>query len=197
MNKKSVNIILAGVGGQGTILASEILSQVGLAAGYDVKKSEVHGMAQRGGGVESQVRWGEKVYSPLIEVGTADYLLGFELLETMRWLKQLSPMGKIIANKYKILPPTVNMETSTYPADEVITEAFKHHAKSVFWLEATQKAKVMGTPALAGVIMLGSLATELDVSKEVWIKAIEEMVPKSFIDLNVKSFQLGMDLANR
>ena len=115
------DFLLAGVGGQGTILASDILVEVGLAAGYDVKKSEVHGMAQRGGSVESQVRWGDKVYSPTIERGTADFLLGFEMLEVARWVDFMKPGADVIVNRYRIAPPSVNSGQATYPEEADIT----------------------------------------------------------------------------
>ncbi len=194
MSLEKRDFLLAGVGGQGTILASDILVEVGLSSGYDVKKSEVHGMAQRGGSVESQVRWGEKVYSPTIERGEADFLLGFEMLEVARWAGFLKPGGEVIANRYRIAPPSVNTGQATYPEESQITDLLKSRAGKITWIDATSEASALGNSALAGVILLGCLAAELPMDAGVWIEVIERLVPPRFVDLNRQAFTVGLEL---
>lgn len=188
-----IDFIIAGVGGQGTILASDILVEVGYIAGYDVKKSEVHGMSQRGGGVESQVRWGEKVYSPLIEKGKADYVLGFEMLEAARWTEYLNPSSVVYVNKHKMFPPTVTTGQAQYPAEAAIEQELSSRAGRYEWLDAMGMAMKLGNPALAGVIMLGRLSADLDVDPELWLEVIAELVPAKFVELNKKAFMAGRE----
>ena len=188
------DFLLAGVGGQGTILASDILVEVGLAAGYDVKKSEVHGMAQRGGSVESQVRWGEKVYSPTIERGTADFLLGFEMLEVARWVDFMKPGADVIVNRYRIAPPSVNSGQAKYPEEADITRMLETRAGRVVWVDATTEAAALGNAALAGVILLGLLAAQLEMEPQMWLTVIERLVPTRFVQLNLDAFRLGFGM---
>ena len=188
------DFLLAGVGGQGTILASDILVEVGLAAGYDVKKSEVHGMAQRGGSVESQVRWGEKVYSPTIERGTADFLIAFEMLEAGRWVDFMKPGADVIVNRYRIAPPSVNSGEARYPEEADITSLLETRAGRVMWVNATTEASALGNAALAGVILLGLLAAELKMEPAVWLTVIERLVPPRFVQLNLDAFRLGFGM---
>ncbi|MEW6424144.1 MAG: indolepyruvate oxidoreductase subunit beta [Bacillota bacterium] len=189
--KKKIDFFLAGVGGQGTILTSDILSEVGLNCGYDVKKAEVHGMAQRGGVVESHVRWGEKVYSPLIEEGEADFLLGFEMLEAARWPHFLKAGSIALVNRYRIMPPVVNLGQAKYPEETEIETILSETGARVVWVEGAVKAREVGNLALAGVVLLGALSRYLDEPEEVWINVIEEMVPPKFKELNVKAFFAG------
>lgn len=191
-----VDFIIAGVGGQGTILASDILVEVGYQSGYDVKKSEVHGMSQRGGGVESQVRWGKKVYSPMIEKGKADYLLGFEMLEAARWTEYLNPNSVVYVNNHKMFPPTVTTGQAEYPAETAIKHELASRAARFQWVDAIGLAKGLGNPALAGVIMLGRLSADLDVEPAVWLEVIANLVPAKFVELNKKAFMTGRELAN-
>lgn len=191
---QNYNFILAGVGGQGTILASDILVEVGLLAGYDVKKSEVHGMSQRGGGVESHVRWGQKVYSPLVEQGTVDYLLGFEMLEGARWATYLNSQSKVYINTHKIYPPSVNSGQAAYPNERNIEEILASRAGTFEWVDAMAKAKELGNPALAGVVMLGRLSRELDVVQKTWLEVIAELVPVKFTELNKMAFLAGLEI---
>jgi len=197
MSDWKLDFILAGVGGQGTILSSDILVQVGLEAGYDVKKSEVHGMSQRGGGVESHVRWGSKIYSPLAEKGSVDYLLGFEMIETVRWNEYLAPGGTVLFNRHKISPPAVNLGQMEYPSEEKMQTILEQRAKKLYLIEATAKAKELGNPALAGVIMLGTLSVQLEVDHEIWLKVISELVPERFVELNKEAFQVGRDIGEK
>jgi len=191
---QSYNFILAGVGGQGTILTSDILVEVGLKAGYDVKKSEVHGMSQRGGGVESHVRWGQKVYSPVVEQGKVDYLLGFEMLEGARWATYLNSQAKVYINDHKIYPPSVNIGQATYPEEKNIEQLLAGRSAIFEWVGAMAKAKELGNQALAGVVMLGRLARELDVAVEIWLEVITELVPARFTELNKEAFIAGREV---
>jgi len=191
---EKIDFILAGVGGQGTILASDILTEVGYRSGYDVKKSEVHGMSQRGGSVESQVRWGRKVYSPLVEKGRADFLVGFEMLEAARWPAYLAPGGVALVNRYRIFPPAVNAGQMKYPEEDEINRLLAARARLVWWCDATGLAAELGNPAVAGVILLGALANCLPVAEEVWQAVVEELVPRRHVDLNQRAFATGRAL---
>jgi indolepyruvate ferredoxin oxidoreductase beta subunit len=191
MTKAKVDFVLAGVGGQGTILASDILVDVGLEAGYDVKKSEVHGMAQRGGGVESQVRWGEKVFSATVEKGDVEYLIGFEMLEAARWIEYLKPGGEALVNRYRIPPPPVNMGVARYPDEIEIQRLMLTRAGRLEWVDATAIAQELGNAALTGVVLLGRLSADLGVDDDVWLAVIERLVPERFVDLNREAFRRG------
>lgn len=188
---KKIDFLNTGVGGQGTILASNILANVGLEMGYDVKTAEVHGMAQRGGSVESHVRWGEKVYSPLVELGKADFLIGFEMLETGRWPMYLNKETTVISNSYRIPPPAVNLGKAVYPSQQEIEAILTKKGSKVFWLNATEIGKGLGNPAVLGVVMLGALSNFVGGAEEVWLKVIKDLVPAKFLELNQKAFMEG------
>ncbi|KUO78579.1 MAG: hypothetical protein APF81_08715 [Desulfosporosinus sp. BRH_c37] len=190
---QNYDFIIAGVGGQGTILVSDIMVEVGLKVGYDVKKSEVHGMSQRGGGVESHVRWGKKVYSPVVEKGKVDYLIGLEMLEAARWATYLKPESKVYVNQQKIFPPTVNTGEARYPEETEIEEQLSKRASSFEWIDAHERAKELGNQALAGVIMLGRLAKNFEIASEIWLEVIAELVPAKFTELNKQAFLVGRD----
>lgn len=188
---KKIDFLNTGVGGQGTILASNILANVGLEMGYDVKTAEVHGMAQRGGSVESHVRWGEKVYSPLVELGKADFLIGFEMLETGRWPMYLNKETTVISNSYRIPPPAVNLGKAVYPKQQEIEAILTKRGARVCWLNATEIGKSLGNPAVLGVVMLGALSNFVGGAEEVWLKVIKDLVPAKFLELNQKAFMEG------
>ena len=193
--RKKLDFLFAGVGGQGTILASNIVSEVGMRCGYDVKKSEVHGMSQRGGAVESHVRWAEKVYSPLIEEGNADFLLAFEMLEAARWPHFLAPGSVALVNIHQVMPPSVNLGQEKYPEEKEIESILTGAGDRVIWLEGAAKAVELGNPTLAGVVLLGVLSTRLDEPAETWLRAVEDLVPAKFKELNVKAFWAGREMA--
>lgn len=193
-SNKKCDILLAGVGGQGTILGSDILAEVGLQCGYDVKKAEVHGMSQRGGAVESHVRWGEKVFSPQVEAGKADYLLGFEMLETARWPHFLAPGSTVIINRHRISPPSVNLGNASYPGEDEI-EKILSGAGKIFWVDATAIATGLGNPTAAGVVMLGFFSGLRSESEEVWLSVISKLVPQKFVELNLQAFSEGRKLS--
>ncbi len=190
---KNLNIIICGVGGQGIILASEILALVAMEAEFDVKKSEVHGMSQRGGSVVSHIRIGGKVYSPLIEKGRCDFLLSFEKAETLRWvhyLKKDNPV--IIVNNLEIVPPFVSLGLDEYP--ESIEENLRKITKKVYFVSAIEITQRIGEPKSANILMLGLLSRFLPFKQKIWEKVIKENVPTHIIDLNIKAFKEGRAL---
>ena len=185
------NVLLAGVGGQGILLASEIMSEALMLAGHDVKKAEVHGMAQRGGSVVSHVRYGKQVLSPTIADGTADVLFGFELLETCRYLPLLKKGGQVIVNNVRIAPPSVALGQQEYPED--IPGLIRSRVDDVHVVNGMELAEQAGDMRTVNVVLIGALSLYLDLDKELWIKAIKAMVPERFLDLNLRAFELGRD----
>lgn len=191
---KKQDFLFVGVGGQGIILASDIVAMVGLRVGYDVKKSEIHGMAQRGGSVESYVRWGDRVYSPLAERGTVDYLIAFELLEAARWVDRLAPGGVAILNNQKMPPLAVASGAMAYPSEETIVAAYRSRTDKIRLVEALTAAQKLGNPAVLNIVLLGVLSKELDVAQEIWQEVIEERVPKRALEINRQAFLAGRAL---
>ena len=191
MNEHVHNILLVGVGGQGIIRASDILSLVLMNAGYDVKKSEVHGMAQRGGCVSSHVRFGKKVYSPLTKKGGIDILLSFEKMEALRYLEYLKPDGKVIINNHEVLPPSVNLGEEDYPGDaiKIVESCFK----DVKVINASEMARNAGNARMANTIVLGLLSTYLDVAPAIWEAVLRESFPEKILTGNLAAFKLGSD----
>jgi indolepyruvate ferredoxin oxidoreductase beta subunit len=185
---------MAGVGGQGVILASEIVSEAMMRAGYDVKKSEVHGMAQRGGSVTSHVRFGKKVYSPLIKDGEVDILFSFELLETMRYLNTLREKAALIVNAQKILPPSVTLGKDAYPDN--IVELLQARYPHFELIDAPGIAREAGNAKAVNVAFVGALSRHLDVPESNWHAAIEAMLPPKLVEVNLKAFALGRQNQN-
>ena len=183
------NILLAGVGGQGILLASEVLSEVMMLAGMDVKKNEIHGMSQRGGSVVSHVRYGEKVYSSIIPEGEVDILFSFELLETCRYLPLLRKNGRVIINNLKISPPSVALGKQAYPADLSAAIADKFPATTV--VNGLDLAMAAGNPKTVNTVLLGALSQLLDIDPELWLQALKKMVPERLLAINRKAFDLG------
>jgi indolepyruvate ferredoxin oxidoreductase beta subunit len=183
------NVIMVGVGGQGIILASELLAEAALLAGHDVRKSDVHGMAQRGGSVSSHVRFGKKVLSPLIELGRADIMLAFEKVEGLRSCEYLKSGGTIIMNDVEIIPTTVSLGMGSYPHD--VPERLRELGFEVVLVDAQEKAKRAGTVKAANVVLLAALASFLDIGKGIWSEVIGRRVPKKFLDVNLEAFRLG------
>lgn len=189
-----INFLLAGVGGQGTILASDVLASVGLRAGYDVKKSEVHGMAQRGGSVTTSIRWGDKVYSPLIGPGEADFFVAFEKLEALRHIEKLRPGGVVLVNDYAIPPLSVSSGSDQYPDDERILGVLQASTATHYLLPANSLAEDLGNPRVNNVVLLGSLSHWLpDVALPMWLEAVRDRVPPKFADLNEQAFLVGRE----
>lgn len=186
------NILLVGVGGQGTILASKLLTTGLMEAGYDVKMSEIHGMSQRGGSVSSQVRYGEKVESPVIEIGGADILVSFEKMEALRWLEYLKKDGKVVVNDFEIDTMPVLSGKAEYP--EGIIEKLSEKVKTTA-IDAHKYAAELGNPKVTNVILLGAIIKAMKLEKINWEKIIKDNVKPKFVDLNLKAIEVGMNLA--
>lgn len=187
---KDINILIVGVGGQGTLLASVILGKIALEEGFDVKLAEVHGMAQRGGSVVTHVRISEnEVRSPLIEEGGADVILAFEELEAYRWISYLKKDGAIFVNTQQIMPMPVILGTAEYPED--VLGFLQEHARKVTSLPALHIAEECGSAKAVNTVLLGAMAKELPFSKETWIRQIESTVKPKFIELNKQAFEKG------
>lgn len=182
------NIMIVGVGGQGTLLASRILGNVVISEGYDVKVSEVHGMSQRGGSVVTYVKYGDKVFSPIIDRGEADMILAFEKLEAARALPYLKEGGTVILNDREIAPMPVITGAAEYPDGLVADIAAK---AKVIAIDALSLSLEAGSAKAVNVVLIGVLARSSAISKEVWIQTIKDTVPAKFLDLNLKAFELG------
>jgi indolepyruvate ferredoxin oxidoreductase beta subunit len=191
MPQKVTNVFIAGVGGQGILLASEILSTVALSRGLDVKKSEVHGMAQRGGSVVSHVRFGEKVHSPVIAEKEAELLVSFERMEALRWIHYLADGGTVIVNDQEIVPSGLE----EYP--EGLGDEIRSRVPDALFLDALALARDAGNARAVNTVMLGAFSNYLDFPEEDWRKAIEERVPKKTIEVNLKAFELGRNATRR
>jgi indolepyruvate ferredoxin oxidoreductase, beta subunit len=183
------NILFSGVGGQGILLASELTALGLLAAGFDVKKSEVHGMAQRGGSVTAQLRYGQKVYSPLIEPGCADLQVAFEMMEAVRYLPYLHRGSKVIVNTQKILPPAVATGQTTYP--ENILDQLTEREIEVIAVDAFDIARAVGEIRTANVVMVGAMSVFLPVDEQVFAQVIQARVPQKFREVNMQAFRAG------
>lgn len=189
------NILFSGVGGQGILLASELTAAALLRAGYDVKKSEVHGMAQRGGSVTAQLRYGRQVYSPLIDPGSADIQMAFEMMEAVRYLPFLHKGSTVIVNTQKILPPSVATGQATYP-ENVLDELIKRDIE-VIGVDAFSIAKEAGEVRTANVALVGALSVHLDVDAAIFEEIIENRVPERFRSENMKAFAAGREAGGR
>lgn len=183
------NILMTGVGGQGVILASDLLTEVLLESGFDAKKSEVHGMAQRGGSVVSNVRFGKKVFSPLIQNGCADILFSLELLESLRYIDYLNKDSIIIINDYRLKPPSVSLGTDKYP--DGIYELLKKTFPKVSLIKGLEIATKLGNPKAVGTVVMGHLSNYLDIDKSTWVKVLNRELPKKILDVNLKAFEEG------
>ncbi|MGZ3513118.1 MAG: indolepyruvate oxidoreductase subunit beta [Thermodesulfobacteriota bacterium] len=191
MDQSTTNILVSGVGGQGVILASDIMSEVFMEAGYDVKKSEVHGMAMRGGIVTSHFRFGKKVYSPLIKEGEVDILFAFEQLEGLRWINYLRPTGRIVMNDHKVNPPAVNLGEVEYPKG--IPEIVQSKIKNFYLVKGTEIALELGDVRAANVVLLGAISKFFEVNGDLWLKTILNNLPTKVHELNRKAFSAGRD----
>ena len=195
---KSYDFSLAGVGGQGTILASNVLSEEALAAGFDVKKSEVHGMAQRGGSVNTHVRWNsERVYSPLIGLGEADMLMVFEEAEALRYAEFLKPGGAVVVNQHTIKPITVTSGGARYPTEADLQAVFAKLTDRLYLVPGTAIARDLGNARAANVVLLGAVSTFLDVPAETWLEVIETRVPPKYVEVNRQAFMRGRQATGR
>jgi indolepyruvate ferredoxin oxidoreductase beta subunit len=186
------NILLVGVGGQGILLASEILSETFMLAGYDVKKSEIHGMSQRGGSVVSHVRYGTRVFSPIVPEGEGDVLFGFELLETYRYLSLLKKKATVIANDLCIPPPSVLSGQEGYP--EGLPERIRAIHPDFLLVDGLKLATDAGNPRAANTAILGAVSKRLDIPEEYWMQAIKKLVPPKAFEVNEKAFKAGRNI---
>lgn len=185
------NIMIVGVGGQGTLLASKLLGKLLLGKGYDVKVSEVHGMSQRGGSVVTYVRYGEKVYSPVIDKGEADVIVSFELLEAARWAEYLKKDGVIVTNTQQVNPMPVITGAMEYPAD--LENKIKAKGLKLDAIDALALAEKAGSSKAVNIVLMGRLSKLFDFTEQEWIAAIEQSVPAKFLELNKKAFALGRE----
>jgi indolepyruvate ferredoxin oxidoreductase beta subunit len=193
---KSYNLLVTGVGGQGTVVASDVLAAVGLAAGYDVKKSDVLGLAVRGGSVISHVRWGERVHSPIVPEGQVDVLLAFEYLEGLRWLDQLRPEGTILVNRQQIYPVVVSSGLAEYPKIAETHAAMRRAARDVYAVPGLEIAQELGNPRVLNVVLLGALSGLTEITPETWAGVIRQRVPARAVELNVQAFWRGREALN-
>jgi len=191
MDHQTTNVLVAGVGGQGVILASDIMSEVFMEAGYDVKKSEIHGMAMRGGIVTSHFRFGKKVYSPLIKEGEVDILFAFEQLEGLRWINHLRPNGKILMNDNKVNPPVVNLGEMEYPKS--IPEIIQSKFKNFYLIKGTEIALQAGDIRAANVVLLGAMSKLFTIQDSLWLDTLLGHLPPKVHDLNRKAFAAGRE----
>jgi indolepyruvate ferredoxin oxidoreductase beta subunit len=192
MHKKITNILLVGVGGQGILLASEILAETFMLAGFDVKKSEIHGMSQRGGSVVSHVRFGHQVFSPTVPEGEGDILFGFELLETYRSLPLLHPNASVLANDYRISPPAVLLGQAAYPED--IPQRIRARFPSFLLVDGLHLAQQAGDVRAANTVLIGAVSKRLPIAEELWQQALQKMVPKKALEVNRTAFAMGRRL---
>ncbi len=189
MNNSTHSILLAGVGGQGILRASDILSLVMIEAGYDARKSEVHGMAQRGGSVTSHVRYGKKVYSPIAKKGDVDILVSFEKLETLRYLDFLKPEGKVIINDEEIYPPSVNLGEAEYP--ENVVDSVKTYFNDIKLVNASEMASKAGNIRTVNTAILGVLSLYLDIGTDLWENVLRKSFPEKIFKQNLNAFNSG------
>ena len=185
------NVMIVGVGGQGSLLASKLLGRLLLDEGLDVKVSEVHGMSQRGGSVVTYVRYGDKVYSPVIDKGEADYIVSFELLEAARWMEYLKPGGQIVTNVQQIDPMPVITGAMQYPED--LVNKMKAAGVKVDAIDCLELARQAGSAKAVNIVLMGRLSHYFDMPEESWYKAMEAIVPAKFLEMNKKAFELGKD----
>lgn len=194
---KPLNFILVGVGGQGILLSSDILCLVGMAQGYDVKKTDVHGMAQRGGSVISHVRLADEVFSPVVPDGAADFLLSFEKLEACRWVHLLHKNGVAVVNEQAIPTLALAAKPTPYPNDAEVAAKLRAHAAHVSMVPSGELATALGNVRVANVIMLGSLSYYLDIPLPIWLDAVAERVPPKVRALNLRAFEVGREAVEK
>lgn len=191
---EALSFILVGVGGQGTILASNVLAELGLRLGFEVKKAEIHGMSQRGGSVTSHLRWGRQVFSPIVPRGEADYFLAFEKLEAARFAASVKRGGTALVNNHAIIPMTVISGGPAYPDDEQIASALKEMTENLQWVEGQSTAERLGDPRVANTVMLGALSALMTIPPQDWLAVIETAVPAKSLEINRKAFNAGREM---
>ena len=188
---ETLNFMIRGVGGQGTILSSDILAAVGVSAGYEVKKSDILGLAVRGGSVLGHIRWGDQVHSPVIPEGRVDYLVAFEKLEGLRGLNQVKPEGTVLLNEQEIHPASVSSGDSVYPNESDLQAALAAATDRVFRVPGLDMAQELGNAKVLNVVLLGVLSELLPVEAAIWEDVLRERVPPRFVELNLNAFDTG------
>ncbi len=194
---EKIDFILAGVGGQGIVLMSDLLGETAMAAGYVVKKSDVHGMAQRGGSVVSYVRLGDQVLSPLPRAGDVDFLVGLEKLEAARWASQLRRDGVAVVNDHSILPLSVSAGADPYPTDAQVLGTLHSKTDRVYWLDGVGVSASLGNPKVLNVVVLGFLASLLPLPWDAWLETLVRRVPAKYRELNVRALEAGRAAATQ
>ncbi len=192
---KDVNVLMVGVGGQGVILASDAMSEIGMNNGYDVKKTDSLGMAQRGGSVVSYVRWGKHVFSPMVKRGVADFLVGFEQLEAARWAPYLKPGGVAIVADVTVLPISIIGSKVTYPKWEDIEGILGQYIEQIYLIPAPRIAQEVGNPRAMNMVILGFLSAFLELTPEAWTDNIRRRLPPKFVESSLKAFTRGIEEA--
>ena len=189
----SENILIVGVGGQGVILASDTVAEIGMNNGYDVKKSDSIGMAQRGGSVVSHVRWGEHVFSPIIKLGEVDYLVGFEKLEAARWSHYLKPEGTAMVADVEIPPASLLSTNMSYPTHDELMKTVTERTENVYQIPATDICREAGNPRALNMVMIGALSVFLDLEESIWSGDIRSRLRPDFVDSSLRAFSLGAE----
>jgi len=190
---KTYSLMFAGVGGQGSLLIAELTSLAAVSAGYDTKQTEVHGVSQRGGSVETHVRFGEKVHSPIITPGEADAVIGLEKLEALRFAHYVDAKnGRIFVNDYELIPASINNADKIYPHESI--EYMKSKDLRVITLPASKTARDLGDARMANVVLLGALSTLLPISQDVWEKTLRLRIPERYLEGNLKAYKAGMEM---
>ncbi|MBT4512237.1 MAG: indolepyruvate oxidoreductase subunit beta [Chloroflexi bacterium] len=190
---KDINVLMVGVGGQGVILASDAMAEIGMNAGYDVKKTDSLGMAQRGGSVVSNVRWGQKVFSPMIKKGEVDFLVSFEQVETARWAAYLKPSGVAIVADVVVIPISAMSGAVPYPSWDEIKSVLQPQTDQIFFVPAIKIGQEVNNPKALNIVMMGALSTFLDLGDEAWLADIRRKVPPKFLDSSIQAFHKGVD----
>jgi len=190
---KDVNVLMVGVGGQGVILASDAMAEIGMSAGYDVKKTDSLGMAQRGGSVVSNVRWGEKIFSPMIKKGEADFLVSFEEVEAARWAAYLRPEGVAIVADVTVMPISAMSGAFPYPGWEEIKSTLAPSTDRIYLIPAVRIGQEVGNPKALNIVMMGALSTFLDIETETWLEDIRKKVPPKFLESSLQAFHRGVE----
>lgn len=196
MAEDTRKFLIAGVGGQGTVLASDILAEVGIRAGYDTKKSDILGLAVRGGSVVSHIQWAPRVHAPVIDERDADYLIGFEWLETLRRISYVKPDGHILANDYRIDPMTVTSGQAEYPGKNAILSNLQQAAGTVTTVSGTEAALELGNILCFNIVVLGALSRIIGGDPDLWRGVVRDRVPARAVDLNLKAFDRGRELVS-
>lgn len=191
MTMKKQDVLMVGVGGQGTILASDILGEAAIAAGYDVKKTDTLGMAQRGGSVVSHIRIASHVWSPLIKDGTVDILIAFEKLEAARWAPFLKDGGLAMVNNHAVPPLSVSLGTNRYPSNKEIEDILRQRTSKICFIDGTSKARELGDIRTLNIFMLGCIASFLSINLQIWQSCIARILPSKILEINTRAFELG------